>query len=61
MKELMGGMWFAGLLAAGVGLYGAAVVLGIIGTLAGAASCYDELLKERRAASWRAQYPQYRY
>ncbi len=61
MKELAGGMLFAGLLAAALGLYLYAGILGIGGLLAGAASCYDEVLKEKRAESWRAEYPSYKY
>ena len=61
MKELMGGCWLAGLLAGAMGLYWGAIALGIIGALAGAASWYDELLKEKQAASWRRSYPSYKY
>jgi hypothetical protein len=61
MKELAGGMLLAGLFAAALGLYLCAGVLGIAGVLAGAASCYDEILKEKQAESWRAEYPSYKY
>lgn len=61
MKELMGGCWLAGLLAAAMGLYVGCAVLGIIGALAGAASWYEEQLHERQATSWRKKYPSYKY
>lgn len=61
MKELMGGCWVAGLIACALGLYFYAIILGILGLLAGAASWYDELLQEKQAASWRRNYPRYRY
>lgn len=61
MKELMGGLWFAGLLAwAVLGVVPGLVLIGL-----GAAAAAGELAKERRAeqqaASWRKNYPPYRY
>ena len=61
MKEIMGGAWFAGLVACALGLYLYAIAMAIVGVLAGAASWYDELLREKQAASWRRNYPRYRY
>lgn len=61
MKELMGGLMFAGLLTAALGFYLCASILAVAGLLAGAACWYDEKLKEKQAESWRATYPSYRY
>jgi len=61
MKELMGGAWIAALVAGALGLWWGALGLGILGAVAGAASWYDEQLKERQAASWRKSYPSYKY
>lgn len=61
MKELAGGSILAGLLAAALGFYLYASILAVIGLLAGAASWYDEVLKEKQAESWRAEYPSYKY
>lgn len=61
MKELMGGLWFAGLLAwAILGFLPGLVLIGL-----GAAVAAGVLAKERQAqqqaASWRKNYPPYRY
>lgn len=61
MKELMGGLVLAGLLAGALGFYLYACILSGAGLLAGAASWYDELLEEKQAASWRRNYPSYKY
>lgn len=61
MKEIMGGAWFAGLVACMFGLYLYAIAMAVVGVLAGAASWYDELLQEKQATSWRRKYPRYRY
>lgn len=61
MKELAGGLVLAGLLAGALGFYVYACILGGAGLLAGAAGWYDELLKEKQAESWRANYPSYKY
>lgn len=61
MKELMGGALVAGLGAGALGCWIGAVVLGIIAALAGAAGWVDEMQAEKRAASWRAKYPTYKY
>lgn len=61
MKELMGGLWLGALIAGALGLWWGALGLGILGAVAGAASWYDEQLKEQRAASWRKNYPSYKY
>lgn len=61
MKGLAGGMGLAVLLALAAGAVPMAVVFGIVGGLAAAAAAKDEELREERAASWRANYPKYRY
>ena len=61
MKGIAGGAWFAGLFAIALGSVVGTIVLGVIGALAAAAAWYDEQLQERRAASWRAEYPTYKY
>lgn len=61
MKELMGGLWLGALAAGALGLIWGAIVLGVLGTLAGAAGWYDEQLKAERAESWRKNYPSYKY
>ena len=61
MKELMGGAWIGALIAGAIGLIAGAVALGALGALFGLASWYDEKLKERQAASWRKNYPSYKY
>ena len=61
MKELMGGCWLSALAAGALGFIWGSIILGIIGILAGAASWYDEKLKEEAAASWRKNYPSYKY
>ena len=61
MKEILGGCWFAGLLAwALLGLVPGLILFGI-GCIAGA----GELVKEKQAEveenSWRKNYPSYKY
>lgn len=61
MKELIGGLWFAGLVAwALLGLLPGLICIAL-GVLAGAGSWYGELLKARQAESWRKNYPSYKY
>ena len=61
MKELMGGLWFAGLLAwALMGLMPGLVLLGL-GVIAGAGELVRERQTVKRAASWRRTYPPYGY
>ena len=61
MKELMGGLWFAGLLA--WALFG--LLPGVILITLGAAVCIGELVKEQKAEAeqqaWRKYYPPYGY
>lgn len=61
MKEIMGGLWFAGLVA--WALFG--LVPGIILIVLGAAAGAGELVKEQKAEAtkqaWRKYYPPYRY
>lgn len=61
MKELLGGAWLGALVAGAIGLYWGALALGILGVAAGAAGLYRERLEEQRAASWRKNYPSYKY
>ena len=61
MKELMGGLWFAGLAAGALLGIVPVLILGALGTLTGAAAIWQEKLNERAANSWRAEYPKYRY
>lgn len=62
MIGIMGGLWFAGLLAwALTGALVPGLVLIGLGILAGSWSWGQELAQAKRAASWRAQYPPYGY
>lgn len=61
MKEIMGGLWFAGLLAwALIGLMPGLVLFGL-GAVAGAGELVKERQAAKQAASWRRTYPPYRY
>ncbi len=61
MKELMGGLWFTGLIAwALLGLLPGIVCIAL-GTLAGSWELHRELVDRRSAASWRKTYPSYKY
>lgn len=61
MKEIMGGCWFAGLLAwALMGLIPGLILFGI-GAIAGAGEAVKERQAEKQAASWRKNYPSYKY
>lgn len=61
MKEIMGGCWFAGLVAwALLGLIPGLVLLGL-GTLAGAGELVKESQAKQAEQSWRKNYPSYKY
>lgn len=61
MKEIMGGCWFAGLLAwALLGLVPGLILIGI-GALAGGWELIKEAEAEKAEESWRKTYPPYRY
>lgn len=61
MKEIMGGCWFAGLLAwALLGLVPGLILIGF-GTLAGGWKLIKEAEAEKAEESWRKNYPSYRY
>lgn len=61
MKELMGGLWFAGLVTwALIGLIPGLILIGL-GILVGAGELAKQLQAERQAASWRRTYPPYGY
>ena len=62
MKGIVGGLWFAGLLAwAFTGILVPGLVFIGLGAVAGSWSWIKKLEKERQAASWRSQYPSYKY
>lgn len=61
MKELMGGLWLGALVTGALGLWIGTVILGSLGLLAGAAASYTLRLEEKQAASWRKNYPSYKY
>ena len=61
MKELMGGLWLAGLLIwASLGLLPGLILLGL-GAAAGVAVLYKEYKEEAAAQNWRRNYPSYKY
>lgn len=61
MKEVMGGCWLAGLLAwALIGPVPGLILLGV-GTVAGAGEAVKEYQAAKAAASWRKNYPNYKY
>ena len=61
MKEIGGGAGLAGLFAGALGQWWAVGILGIISVLAMLASWKAEQLQEQQAASWRKNYPSYKY
>lgn len=61
MKELGGGAGLAGLLAGALGQWWAVGILGVISSLALLASWKAEQIQEEQAASWRKNYPSYKY
>lgn len=61
MKEIMGGLWFAGLVAGALLGILPAIILLILGAGAGAAELVKEHRAEQLAQSWRKAYPPYRY
>ena len=61
MKEIAGGAWIAGLFAGAIGCWWGLGALVALGCIAAAGSWYSEQLAKKQAASWRAQYPRYRY
>ena len=61
MKEIMGGLWFAGLLAwALLGLIPGLILFGI-GAAVGAGEAIKEHQAEQQAEAWRKSYPTYKY
>ena len=61
MKEVAGGLWFAGLIALAItGLVPGLILIGI-GVLAGAGELIKEKQAEAEEASWRKNYPSYKY
>ena len=61
MKEIGGGAALAGLFAGAMGSWWGLGIMMIISTLAFLASWKAEELKEKQAASWRTNYPSYKY
>jgi len=61
MKELMGGLWFAGLVIWALLGFGPGLILLALGALAGAGELAREQRAERQAESWRRKYPPYGY
>lgn len=61
MKELMGGFWFAGLLAWALLGFMPGTILIVIGLIIFAGQLVKELKQANAAASWRKNYPAYRY
>lgn len=61
MKELMGGLWFAGLLAGALLGLVPALCLFLLGACAGAGELLKTRKAEQQAASWRKDYPPYGY
>lgn len=61
MKEIMGGLWVAGLVAGALLGIMPAIVFGILGAAAGAAELVKEHRAEQLTQSWRKAYPPYRY
>ena len=61
MKELMGGLWFAGLIAwALLGLLPGLICIAL-GALAGSWELVRELQAAKAEENWRKQYPPYGY
>lgn len=61
MKEVAGGLWLAGLVVwALIGLVPGLILIGI-GILAGAGELVKEKQAEAEKASWRKNYPSYKY
>lgn len=61
MKEISGGAMVAGLFAGALGCWYGVAILAVISCLAMLASCKAEQLEKERAASWRKNYPSYKY
>lgn len=61
MKELMGGCWLGALIAGALGILSIAITMGLFGTLAAIIGLVYEAQQTRKATSWRAQYPTYKY
>ena len=61
MKEIGGGAMLAGLFAGAMGQWFAVGIMAAISCLALLASWKTEELKEKQAASWRTNYPSYKY
>ena len=61
MKEIMGGLWVAGLVAGALLGIVPAAILFILGAGAGAAELVKKHRAEQLTQSWRKAYPPYRY
>ena len=61
MKEIMGGLWCAGLVCCAVlGVVPGLILLGL-GAIAGSCIIIRELEQKQQAESWRKNYPTYKY
>lgn len=61
MKELMGGLWLGALVTGALGLWGGTLILALLGTAVGLGCWADLAQQEKQAASWRKNYPSYKY
>lgn len=61
MKELMGGLWFTGLLAWALLGFIPGLICIILGALAGSWELVRELQAVKTEKSWRKNYPSYKY
>lgn len=61
MKEVIGGLWFAGLIVWAILGFVPGIILIAIGCVAASCELAREQRAEAAAQSWRKQYPPYRY
>jgi len=61
MKNIAGGLWLWALIAKALLGFIPALILFIIGAILAAYELARELQAERQAASWRKNYPSYKY
>lgn len=61
MKEVIGGLWFAGLIVWAMLGFVPGLILIVIGCIAASCKLAQERQAEAAAQSWRKQYPPYRY
>ena len=61
MMELMGGLWLAGLVTWAIVGWIPGIIFLLLGLAAGSWELHHELVDRRSAASWRKNYPSYKY